>query len=97
MGLNKVEKTLTRPTSEANDGANSKGTTGTQPITDEVKTKGHIGIPYTQGLWESIKRIGGRYGIQTHFKGSSSIKNLLVSPKDNDPMVHKSGAIYWYH
>ena len=23
-------------------------------------------------------------------------KNLLVSPKDKDPMVNQSGAIYWY-
>ena len=34
--------------------------------------------------------------MQTHFKGSSTIKNLLVSPKDKDPMVSKSGAIYWF-
>ena len=53
-------------------------------------------IPYTQGLCESIKKICGRYGIQTHFKGGRTIKNLLVSPKDKDPMVNQSGAIYWY-
>ena len=35
-------------------------------------------------------------GIQTHFKGGSTIKNLLVSPKDKDLMVNQSGAIYWY-
>ena len=58
--------------------------------------KGHIVIPYTQGLCESIKKICGRYGIQTHFKGGRTIKNLLVSPKDKDPMVNQSGAIYWY-
>ena len=62
-----------------------------------VKSKGHIVIPYTQGLCESIKRICGRYGIQTHFKGGKTIKNLLVSPKDKDPMVNQSGAIYRYH
>ena len=56
----------------------------------------HIVIPYTQGLCESIKKICGRYGIQTHFKGGRTIKNLLVSPKDKDPMVSQSGAIYWY-
>ena len=61
-----------------------------------MKNKGHIVIPYTQGLWESIKKICGRYGIQTHFKGGRTIKNLLVSPKDKDPMVNQSGAIYWY-
>ena len=45
---------------------------------------------------ESIKRICGRYGIQTHFKGGKTIKNLLVSPKDKDPMLNQSGAIYRY-
>ena len=61
-----------------------------------VQSKGHIVIPYTQGLCESIKKICGRYGIQTHFKGGKTIKNLLVSPKDKDPMLNQSGAIYRY-
>ena len=42
------------------------------------------------------KKICGRYGIQTHFKGGRTIKNLLVFPKDKDPVVNQSGAIYWY-
>ena len=67
-----------------------------QSANHEVRNKGHIVIPYTQGLCESIKKICGRYGIQTHFKGGRTIKNLLVSPKDKDPMVNQSGAIYWY-
>ena len=62
----------------------------------EVQNKGHIVIPYTLGLCESIKKICGRYGIQTHFKGGRTIKNLLVSSKDKDPMVNQSGAIYWH-
>ena len=94
--LDKVEKRLTRSTTKVNDAANSQGTVGTKPTTNEVKTKGHIVIPYTQGLCESIKKICVRYGIQTHFKGSSIIKNLVVSPKDKDPMVNRSGAIYWF-
>ena len=49
-----------------------------------------------QGLCESIKKICVRYGIQPHFKGGCTIKNLLVSPKDKDPMVSQSDAIYWY-
>ena len=53
-------------------------------------------IPYIQSLCKSIKNMHGRYGIQSHFKGNSTIKNLLVSPKDKDPMVNKSGAIYWF-
>ena len=91
--LDKVEKRLNRSSSETNDGANNQGTTGTPAATKEVKSKGHIVLPYTQGLCESIKKICGRYGIQAHFKGGSTIKNLLVSPKDKDPMVNQSDAI----
>ena len=54
------------------------------PATKEVKSKHHIVIPCTQGLCESIKKICGRYGIQTHFKGGSTIKNLL-SPQGQRP------------
>ena len=94
--LDKVEKRLNRSSSEVIDVANNLGTTGTPAATREVKSKGHIVIPYTQGLCESIKKICGRYCIQTHFKGGSTIKNLLVSPKDKDPMVSQSDAIYLY-
>ena len=48
--LDKVEKRLTRSSSEVNDGASSQSTTGTQPVSNEVKTKGYIVMPYTQGL-----------------------------------------------
>ena len=85
--LDEVERRLNRSSREAID--------GTQAVTSEVKTKGDIVIPYTQGLCESIKQICGRYGIHTHFKGGSIIKNLLVSPKDKDLIVNQSGAIYW--
>ena len=94
--LDKVEKRLNKPSSEAIDGVSNQGANSTPAATREVKSKGHIIIPYTQGLCESIKEICGRYGIQTHFKGGCTIKNLLVSPKDKDPMVSQSDAIYWY-
>ena len=61
--LDKVEKRLTRSSSEVNDGANSQGTADTQPATNEVKTKGHIVIPCNHDLCKSIKKICGRCGI----------------------------------
>ena len=88
MGLGQGDKRLTKPPSEVSNGADSQDTVGT----NAVKTKGHIVIPYTQGLCESIKKICSRYGIQTHFKGTST---LQVSPRDKHPMAYKSGAIYW--
>ena len=94
--LYKVEQRLNKPSSKASDGANNQDTTGSQPSTKEVKTKVHIVILYTQGLCENIKKICGRYGIQTYFKGSNTIRNLLVSPKDKDCVVNQCGAIYWF-
>ena len=64
--------------------------------TMKSKIRGTLSYLYTHGLCEIIKKICGRYGIQTHFKGGRTIKNLLVSSKDKDPMVNQSGAIYWY-
>ena len=94
--LDKVKKRLNKSTRQVIDGVNNQGTTVAQAVTSKVQTKGHIVIPYSQGLCESIKMICGRYGIQTHFKCGRTIKNLLVSPKEKDPMVNQSGAIYWY-
>ena len=48
--LDKVEKRLNRSTSETIDVVNNQGTTDAQAVTNEVKTKGHIVIPYTQGI-----------------------------------------------
>ena len=89
--LDRVEKRLTKPSSDVSNGADNEGTTGTQPTTNEVKTKGHIVIPYTQGLYESIKEICSRYGIQTPFKGNNIIQNLLVSPRTRIPWLTKVG------
>ena len=61
--LDKVEKWLNKSSRKVTDGANNQNTAGAQPTTNEVKSKGHIVIPYTQGLYESIKKIYGRYDI----------------------------------
>ena len=54
--LDKVEKRLNKPSSEAIDGVSNQGTNSILAATREVKSKGHIVIPYTQGLCESIKK-----------------------------------------
>ena len=95
MGLGQGRKKASKPTREDSNDANNQGTTGAKPTTNELKTKGHIVIPYTQGLCKSIKKICNRYGIQTYFKGNSTIKNLMVSPKNKESMENKGGAIYW--
>ena len=34
------------------------------------------------------------HGVQVHFKGGKTIKNLLMAPKDQDPIKNRSGVIY---
>ena len=41
----------------------------------------YIVVPYYQGLSESLKRMCNKYGVQVHFKGGVTIKNLLVTPR----------------
>ena len=51
--------------------------------------KPHITVPYHQGLSESFKRTCKKYGIEVHLKGGPTIKNLLMAPKDKDPILKK--------
>ena len=55
---------------------------------------GYVVIPYTQGLVENFKNTCGKYGIQTYFKGNTTIKQVLMKPKDQDPKDKKKGVIY---
>ena len=88
--IDRVKRRLSKPTNEGSNDVDTQGTPGTKPTTKEVKTKGHIVIPYTQGLYKNIKKICSKYDTQNHFKGNSTIKNL-VSPKDRGPWKTKVG------
>ena len=46
-------------------------------------------VPYYQGLSKSIKRLSEKCGVQVHFKGGITIKNLLMAPKDKDHILKK--------
>ena len=58
--------------------------------------RSHIVIPYVPGICESIKNIGKKHGVAVYFKGSRTLKNILVSPKDKDEMTNKNSIIYSY-
>ena len=45
---------------------------------------------------KSIKEHVKGKGIQVHFKGSNTIKTLLMAPKDKDTKLQKSRVIYKY-
>ena len=83
------------PTEDTHTHNPSSSTQGRSTLRDKPSI-GSIVIPYTQGPGESFKKICSRYGIHTHFKGSSTLKHLSVRPKDLDPKGKKSGVIYSY-
>ena len=58
--------------------------------------KCHIVVPYSQGIGESVKNICKKQGVDVHFKGGQTLKNILVSPKDKDNITSKSSVIYSY-
>ena len=51
-------------------------------------------LPYIHGLGERFKRACNNTGIQVHFKGTNTIKTLLMDSKDRDSKLQKSGVIY---
>ena len=51
-------------------------------------------VPYIYGLSEKFKKTCKNKGIQVHFKGTNTIKTLLMAPKDRDNKHEKSGIIY---
>ena len=72
-----------------NPGTNTVPTTSSRPNS----TMGYVVMPYTKGLVESFKHTCGKYGIQTYFKGNTTIKQVLMKPKDQDPKEKKNGVI----
>ena len=58
--------------------------------------KPYIVVPYYSGLSESIKNTGRKFGVQVYFKGGTTIKSLLMTTKDKNPIQKQSGVIYRY-
>ena len=47
-----------------------------------------------QGLYKSIKNICGKYDIQKYFKANKTLKNIPITPKDQDQTQQKYRVIY---
>ena len=87
--LNRIKIKSRNPTKKKNNSNQNK------PGTDTTQ-KPHIIVPYHRGLSESFKKVCSNHGLQVYFKGGTTIKNLLMAPKDQDPMKKRSGVIYRY-
>ena len=83
-------------TNTSQDSYNPSASTEEAPPTRQNPNVEYVVIPYTQGTAESFKNIWGKYGIQTYFKDNTTIKQVLMTPKDKDLKDNKSGAIYSY-
>ena len=80
---------------------NSQDTHNPSASTEEAPTRqkptiGFVVIPYTQGIAESFRKMCGTHGMQTYFKGNTTINQDLIQPKDQDPKDKKSGVICSY-
>ena len=74
--------------------SNNIRTRRTNQTGQKNKTNLYMVVPYHQGLSERIKRSCNKFGVQVFFKGGQTVRNLLMAPKDKDPITNKSGAIY---
>ncbi|XP_072041200.1 uncharacterized protein [Amphiura filiformis] len=56
--------------------------------------KGHITLPYVQGVSEAINRKIRQAGVTVHSKPANTIRSMLVSPKDKPQKLERTGSIY---
>ena len=82
--LNKVKLRSQAPTPKKN-----KGNIKNSDPNNSRDQKPHIIVPYHQGLSEHFKRTCKKYGIEVCLKGGPTIRNLLMAPKDKDPILKK--------
>ena len=86
--INRVKMKMKKPAQKKKNTSNNNNQANYQ--------KPCMVVPYYKGLSESVKRTYNKHGVQAHFRGGVTIKNLLMAPKDQDPMLKKSGVIYRY-
>ena len=52
--------------------------------TDRDRAKGHVTLPYIGGVTEPISRLIRKTGVAAHAKPHTTIRSILVAPKDKD-------------
>ena len=72
--MDRVETSLLKLTSEGSNSVSTQDTNGAKPTTNEVKIKGHIVIPYTQGL---CKKASQRSTVSMAYRPTSRVTAQL--------------------
>ena len=73
-----------------------QGITQPKPSTDkpETKKRGQVTLPYIQGVTERIQRVMKKHGIETPVRPHTTLRKILVHPKDKIPDDKKCGLVY---
>ena len=62
--------------------------------TDCARAKGHVTLPYIGCLTEPISRLIRKTGVAAHAKPHTTIRSILVAPKDKGHPQDKLGVVY---
>ena len=65
-----------------------------KPMPKEKQSKGMVVIPYVYGLSERIQRVYKKHNVEVAMKPHSTLRNLLVHPKDKREKLQCSNVIY---
>ena len=64
------------------------------PSTVKFIEGARVVIPYIKGISEQYRHTLAKYRVRVFFKGTSTIKSLLMHPKDPIPDAQKTDIIY---
>ena len=64
------------------------------PSTGKFIEGARVVIPYIKDLSEQYRHTLSKYRVRVFFKGTSTIKSLLIHPKDQIPDAQKTDIIY---
>ena len=92
--LNRIKNKISAPNQPKGSSNSTKKTTNSSTNTNSVNKRNSNVVPYTKDLSENIKTVSKKHGVQVYFKWGKTMKDLLVAPKDKDPITMKHGIIY---
>ena len=65
-------------------------------VITSITSRWQMLLPFLYFVADGKPQGCNKHGVQVHFKGGNTIKNLQVAPKDKDHILKKSGVIYRY-
>ena len=73
---------------------NQKANKKSNPSTGKFIEGAGVVIPYIKGLSKQYRHTLAKYRVRVFFKGTSTVKSLLMHPKDPIPDAQKTDIIY---